>query len=248
MLSSTGRCHSWDKYADGYLRGEGCGVVILEKNRVIDCSDVIENPPRFYANILATGVAQDGASATITAPNGTAQASLINKTLAKANIEGRKVSYIEGHGTGTPLGDPIEVNSIAEVFGPTRTPENPLYIGSVKSNIGHLEMGAGIAGLIDGVLALQNESAPPNAGLTSLNPQITEICNKVPGALQFPTKLTSLRDSQNNAQPLIAGISSFGYSGTIAHTIITQAAPETRRKDLTTSYPRLDSAAEDHQF
>lgn len=132
MLSPTGRCHTFDASADGYLRGEGCGAVLL-----VPSNDA--KPGSVYANVLGTSVMSDGKSASITAPNGVAQEKLILKALETSGVNPRDVDYIEAHGTGTKLGDPIEIEALSNVFGASHTESRPLVVGSIKSNIGHLE-------------------------------------------------------------------------------------------------------------
>ena len=131
MLSPTGRCHTWDESADGYLRGEGCGAILLKRASSV-------SPGSTYANVLGTSIMSDGTSASITAPNGSAQEELIKRALSVSGIKPNDVDYIEAHGTGTALGDPIEIEALAEVFARSRPESQPLMIGSVKSNIGHL--------------------------------------------------------------------------------------------------------------
>ena len=164
MLSPSGRCHSFDSSADGYLRGEGCGAVVLKRMDQAICDQ-----DRVHAVVQGVGVAQDGKSASLTAPNGQAQEKLLRATLADAGLAGCDVDYVEAHGTGTALGDPIEMGALASVLGEDRSADHPLVMGAVKANIGHLESAAGIAGLIKAVLVLQHEQAPPNAELNDLN-------------------------------------------------------------------------------
>jgi acyl transferase domain-containing protein len=147
------------------------------------------------------------------------------------------VDYLEAHGTGTPLGDPIEMAALAAVMGTGRDEKHPLVMGAVKANIGHLEAAAGIAGLIKAILVLQYEEAPPNPELKMLNSKIVEVIEGFP--VHFPVKLESLRSVHNEADmslqkvdvPLIAGVSSFGYAGSIAHVIISQPTPELARRN-----------------
>jgi acyl transferase domain-containing protein len=155
MLSPDGHCKTFDAKADGYARGEGAGLVILKR-----LSDAIKAGDTILAVIKASSINQDGASSGLTVPNGEAQKALIRGALAKADLQPHHINYIEAHGTGTSLGDPIEVRALGEVLGHNRTAENPLIIGSAKTNIGHLEAAAGIAGVIKLVLALQHEEIP----------------------------------------------------------------------------------------
>ena len=150
MLSPEGQCKTFDADANGYVRGEGCAVVILKR-----LSDAIRDKDNIRAVIRATSVNQDGISSGFTVPNGDAQIALIKQSMNKARIEAADVSYVEAHGTGTSLGDPIEVNSIKETYGKNRETSNPLLLGSVKSNVGHLEAAAGVTGLIKVILSLR---------------------------------------------------------------------------------------------
>ena len=159
----------------------------------------------------------DGLSASITAPNGSAQKMLINKALTVSRIRPEDVDYIEAHGTGTALGDPIEVGALAEVFADSRLELRPLMIGSVKANIGHLEGAAGIASLIKAVLVLCQESIPPNAALETLNPLIEKIIESHHFPVKFPTQLEAMSaETKGHGKLMVAGVSSFGATGTIA--------------------------------
>ncbi|KAL9188495.1 LOW QUALITY PROTEIN: hypothetical protein ACHAXT_006873 [Thalassiosira profunda] len=220
MLSPTGRCHTWDASADGFLRGEGCGAIVLKPAAAA-------KPASVYANLLGASVMSDGTSASITAPNGSAQQQLIRRTLDESGIQPSDVDYIEAHGTGTSLGDPIEIEALAGVFAPTKDESRPLMVGSVKSNIGHLEVASGMAGLIKAVLVLAHESVPPNAGLKELNPLIAKTVQSHSFPVEFPTKVKPLPEQAGKL--MVAGVSSFGYSGTIAHAIVRQAPSDMRR-------------------
>ena len=161
MLSPSGKCQTFDSKANGYVRGEGVGIIVLRRS-----SDVKHQ----YAKILGSSVQQDGKSSTLTAPNGPSQETTIRKALSNRSLQPEDIDFIECHGTGTPLGDPIEVHGLRNVFGKNRS--RPLYLTAVKTNIGHLETAAGIAGLIKLVLCLQHKQLPPNLHLESLNPEI----------------------------------------------------------------------------
>src|SRR5262249_51937459 len=152
-----GRCKTFDAAADGYVRGEGAGVVILE--RLSDARAAGDVP---LAIIRGSTVNQDGASGGFTVPSGLAQQALIRKALADAPPQPRDIAYVEAHGTGTPLGDPIEARALAAVFAAHKSDADPLLVGSLKTNVGHLESAAGVAALIKMVLALQHESLPPH--------------------------------------------------------------------------------------
>lgn len=216
-LSAAGRCKTFDASADGYVRGEGCGVVVLKL-----LSQALVDGDNILALIRGSAVRHDGRSSGFTVPNGTAQQSLIQDVLAHATILPGQVSYVEAHGTGTSLGDPIEMDALTAVFGRGRNDNQPLMIGSVKTNIGHSEAAAGMAGLIKVVLSLQHETIPPHLHLKTLNPHIslTEMPLLIPlKAMPWP----------RTATPRIAGISSFGLSGTIAHLIVEEAPPGVAR-------------------
>jgi acyl transferase domain-containing protein len=180
LLAKDGRCKSFDAAADGYVRGEGCGMLLLKR-----LSDARAEGDRVLAVIPGSAVNQDGRSGGITAPNGLAQQALIREALAAAQIEPHDVDYVETHGTGTALGDPIEVGALAAVYGKTRAKSDPLYIGSVKTNIGHAEGAAGVAGVIKLVLALQSRQIPPHLHLKTLNPHI----NWDETSIEVPTQL-----------------------------------------------------------
>ena len=207
-----------------FLRAEGCGAILLKRT-----SDVGQNSA--YASILGASVMSDGTSASITAPNGSSQEQLIKRALEASGIKPNDVDYVEAHGTGTALGDPVEVEALAEVFAESRHESHPLMIGSVKSNIGHLEGAAGIAGLIKAILVLAHECVPPNAALETLNPLIEKTIQSHGFAVKFPTEVEPIVKSEivDDGKLLVAGVSSFGYSGTIAHAIIQQAPLNIRR-------------------
>ena len=210
MLSLDGKCHTLDEAANGYSRGEGCGAVVLER-----IENDTESYERTYATIGGTAVRQDGKSASLTAPNGFSQELLYQATLQDAGWAAAYVSYIEAHRTGTNLGDPIEVASIASVYGSRsgRTSDNPLYISAIKGNMGHLEAAAGMGSLLAALLVLQNRQAPPNAQLQRMNEKIAVIIDGEP--IIVPTTPMSVKSCDNNITRV--AISSFGYSGTIVH-------------------------------
>ena len=209
MLAPDGHCKTFDEKADGYARGEGCGMVILKR-----LSDAQRDNDTVLAVIKATGVNQDGASSGLTVPNGEAQVKLLNKVLAEAKLSAQDIDYIECHGTGTRLGDPIEVHAIGSVYG-VRDKNNPLKLGSVKPNIGHLEAASGVAGLIKTILALQYHELPKQLHFHILNPHIT---------MDFPAEIVTENKAWESRNPLRhAAISSFGFSGTNAHIILEEA-------------------------
>ncbi|BAQ66805.1 type I polyketide synthase [Geminocystis sp. NIES-3709] len=212
MMAQDGKCKTFSAEADGYVRGEGCGVVILKplNQAIIDRDNIL-------AVIHGTAVNQDGKSNGLTAPSGKAQQRVVKTAWQKARITGDKINYIEAHGTGTALGDPIELNSLGELLLSRQDEElSPVWIGSTKTNIGHLEAAAGIAGLIKTVLALHHEVIPPLVNFTQLNPYININNSRI----KIPTESITW---QKSSQPRYAGISSFGFGGTNAHVIIGDA-------------------------
>ena len=149
-VSPDGQCKTFDASANGYSRGEGCGVIVLKR-----LSMAIEDNDNILGIVKGSAINQDGASSGFTAPNGIAQQDLLHRAMRDANITADDITYVETHGTGTPLGDPIEANAIAAVYGQGHTKEDPLVMGSVKSSIGHLEGAAGVSGILKILLALQ---------------------------------------------------------------------------------------------
>ena len=167
MLAPDGRCKTFDARADGFARGEGCGVLVLKR-----LSDALADGDRILAVIRGSAVNQDGRSSGLTVPNGPAQEAVIRAALADGGIAPDAVDYVEAHGTGTALGDPIEVRALAGSIAAGRRPDRPLLVGSVKTNIGHLESAAGIAGVIKVILALNNEELPPHLHFSQPSPHI----------------------------------------------------------------------------
>ncbi len=163
----TGIARPFDAGADGYVRGEGCAVVVLKR-----LSDAQRDGDRIQAVIRGGAINQDGRSNGLTAPNGLSQQAVLRTALQHAGLEPSAIGYIETHGTGTPLGDPIEINALKTVYNTGRDIENTLWLGALKTNIGHLEAAAGIAGLIKTVLVLQHKEILPNLNFTQLNPNI----------------------------------------------------------------------------
>jgi acyl transferase domain-containing protein/acyl carrier protein len=213
MMAADGRCKTFDSRADGFVRGEGCGVVILKR-----LSDAIADRDHILAVIRSSAVNQDGRSSGITAPNGAAQELLLREALSVAGVQGHEVDYVETHGTGTSLGDPIEAHALAATYGLNRSASQPLVVGAVKTNIGHLESAAGIAGLIKAVLSLEHEQIPANLHFREMNPHIDWA--GVP--VRIPVEPVAWPRS---VRPRRAGVSSFGFSGTNAHVIV-EEAPE----------------------
>ncbi|MCU0532507.1 MAG: aminotransferase class III-fold pyridoxal phosphate-dependent enzyme [Hydrococcus sp. Prado102] len=211
MMAADGRCKTFDASADGYVRGEGCGIVVLKRLK-----DAVRDGDRIQAIIKGSAVNQDGLSNGITAPNGPAQQAVIRQALLNAGVQPAEISYIEAHGTGTSLGDPIEMNSLKAVLKQERSQDNPCWIGSVKTNIGHLESAAGIAGLIKVVLSLQHQEIPPHLHLNQLNKHIT--LEGTPFAIA-----TECNPWTVQADRRLAGVSAFGFGGTNCHVILEEA-------------------------
>ena len=203
MLSPDSRCKTFDAAADGYVRGEGCGMVLLKR-----LSDAQRAGDTIYAVIRGSAINQDGRTSGLTVPNGPAQQAVIRQALADGAVAPNDVGYIEAHGTGTALGDPVEMGALGEVFG-GRTA--PLVVGSVKTNMGHLEAAAGIVGFLKAVLAVHHGEIPPHLHFHQPNPRIDWDYFPV----QIPTAPTPWP-----APKRIAGVSSFGFSGTNAHVVV----------------------------
>ena len=214
LLADDGRCKAFDASADGYVRSEGCGVVVLKPLKMAQ-----QDGDRVIAVIRGSAVNHDGRSSGLTAPNGPAQERVIQQALAQANVAPETIGYVETHGTGTPLGDPIEAQALGAVIQSGRSQSDPLWIGSVKSNFGHLEAAAGIAGVIKAALILRQGEIPPHLHFQTPNPLI-------------PWETLPLSVAQKpipwaaNGHPRRVGISSFGFSGTNSHLIL-EEAPKT---------------------
>ncbi|MGH3553774.1 MAG: type I polyketide synthase, partial [Mycobacterium sp.] len=219
MLSPVGRCKTFDASADGYVRSEGCGILVLKR-----LSDAVRDGDRVCAVIPGSAVNQDGASSGLTVPNGGAQQRLIGAALARAGLAGGDIDYLEAHGTGTPLGDPIEVQAAGAAYCAARDADRPLLIGSVKTNIGHLESASGAAGLIKVVLSLQHEVLPQSLHFDKPSPHIP--WDSLP--VRVVDKATSW---QANDRPRRAGVSSFGFTGTNAHVLIEEAPAQSATAD-----------------
>jgi acyl transferase domain-containing protein/NAD(P)-dependent dehydrogenase (short-subunit alcohol dehydrogenase family)/SAM-dependent methyltransferase/acyl carrier protein len=211
VLSPDGRCKAFDASADGFGRGEGAGALVLKR-----LSDALRDGDRVLAVVHGSAVTQDGRTAGIAVPNQEAQEDAARRALAQAGLSATDVSFVEAHGTGTPVGDPIEVRAVGNVYGVGRAKDDPVLLGTVKSNIAHLESAAGIASLIKVVLALQNEALPPNLHFERPNPEI-------PWDTLPVQVVTKLRPWKRGERPRYAAVSSFGVSGTNAHMILGEA-------------------------
>ncbi|MBP2677779.1 MAG: hypothetical protein H6Q82_844, partial [Deltaproteobacteria bacterium] len=208
MLAPDGKCKTFDAGADGYVRGEGCGVVVLKR-----LSDALVEGDRIRAVVRGTAVNQDGRSSGLTAPNGPSQEAVIRAALANAGLEAGDVDYVEAHGTGTSLGDPIEVGALGAALCAGRPTDRPLRIGSVKTNIGHLEASAGVAGLIKVILALERETIPAQLHFHVPNPHIDWA--------RWPVEVVMEAEPwPRGDHRRVAGVSSFGFSGTNAHLVV----------------------------
>jgi len=225
MMAPDGRCKAFDAAANGYVRGEGCGMIVLKR-----LSDAMADGDRILALIRGTAVNHDGRSNGLSAPNGPAQEAVIRAALDDAGLSPADIGYIEAHGTGTRLGDPIEIEALREVLCDGRSPDRPLRIGSVKTNIGHLESAAGIAGLIKAALILRHGRIPPHLHLENINPLL-----RIDGApIEIPT---SMCDWPGDGGPRRAGVSAFGFGGTNGHVIL-EEPPAEKQPQATALRPR----------
>ncbi|MFK4071134.1 beta-ketoacyl synthase N-terminal-like domain-containing protein [Streptomyces sp. NPDC029674] len=210
MMAADGRCKVFDERADGYVRSEGCGVVVLKP-----LSRAREDGDEILAVIPGSAANQDGRSNGLTAPHGQAQVDVVRKAWAAAGLDRDRLGYLEAHGTGTALGDPIEFESLTEALRDGRGEDvPPCHVGSVKANIGHTESAAGIAGLIKVVLALRHATIPGQIHLTRLNPHIADLDSP----LTVPTTA-----QEWPADRRTAGVSAFGFGGTNVHVVVGEA-------------------------
>ena len=209
MLSPDGQCKAFDASANGFVRGEGCGIVVLKRLK-----DAQSDGDRVWGTVLGSAVNQDGTSTGLTVPSGPAQEQVIEQALVQAGLQPHEVDYLEAHGTGTPVGDPIELNAAAKVYGKGRPAELPLLVGSVKTNVGHLEPAAGVAGLMKVLLAMHRGLIPKHLHFDNPNPAMDWD--------RLPVRITS----ETTAWPVVpdrpfrAGISSYGWSGTNVHVLV----------------------------
>ena len=216
MLSPDGRCRAFDATANGFVRSEGgCSVVLKPLRQALEDGDPI------YATLAGSACNQDGQTPGLTMPSQQSQETLVRKACRAARIDPNQIRYIEAHGTGTPVGDPIETSALGNVIGRHRTAENPCWIGSVKANIGHLEAGSGIAGLIKAALILKHRRIPPNIHFNNPNPGIDFDAL----GLKVPVEMTDLPGAEGDAY---VGVNSFGFGGTNVHVILGEHAGSCR--------------------
>lgn len=230
MLSPDGKCRPFDSRANGYVRGEGCGLVLLKR-----LSDAQRDGDDIWGVVCGTAVNQDGRTSGISAPNGESQKQCIRTALKQAGLKPDDISYVEAHGTGTPLGDPIEAQALGEIFKAQSSSANPgdaapLYVTSVKANIGHTETVSGIAGLIKVCLMLRHGEVPPQTHFGELNPHMNFSGTR----LKVPSEPLPWVASNG---PRRAGISSFGFGGTNTHLIVEEAPRKTSEKEKPTERP-----------
>ncbi|MBK6688725.1 MAG: amino acid adenylation domain-containing protein [Deltaproteobacteria bacterium] len=210
-LSPDSRCKTFDASANGYVRSEGCGMVVLKR-----LSDALRDRDRIYAVIRGVASNHDGRSSGLTVPSGSAQQEVLRSALADAGLGPRDVAYLEAHGTGTPLGDPVEIRAAAAVYGTGRAAEDPLYVGSAKANLGHLEAAAGVAALLKATLVLDREEIPPQLHFHTPNPHL--------GLEALPLAVpTRPRPFLTNGKLRRVAVSAFGFSGSNAHVILEEA-------------------------
>ncbi|MFE5589623.1 amino acid adenylation domain-containing protein [Streptomyces sp. NPDC056549] len=227
FLSPDGRSRAFDASADGYVRAEGVGVVALKR-----LSDALRDGDPVHAVVIGSGLNQDGRTSGITVPSADAQATLIERVCAEAGVVPGSLQYVEAHGTSTPVGDPIEAEALGRVLAIGRAPGARCYVGSVKTNIGHTESAAGVAGLIKTALALKHRRIPPHLNLEHPNPAIDF------GSLPFEIPTVPV-DWPEHDGPARAGVNSFGFGGTNAHVLLEEAPPlrEERRSPAESAPP-----------
>ncbi|MFD9072852.1 SDR family NAD(P)-dependent oxidoreductase [Streptomyces lasiicapitis] len=213
MLAGDGQCKTFDESADGYARAEGCGVLVLKR-----LTDALADGDRVHAVIRGTAVGQDGDSAGLTVPNGPAQERVLNLALADAGLAPGDISYVEAHGTGTPLGDPIEIGAISNVFADSHTQDDPLIVGSVKTNLGHMEPASGLVGVIKTMLQLRSATIFPHLNFTTPS-------SRIPWEV-YPVRIPT-RGEPWKAPVRRAAVNSFGFAGTISAVVLEQAPTPT---------------------
>ncbi len=218
MLSPDGQCFAFDARANGYVRGEGAGMVLIKR-----LADAVAHGDPIYALIRSVVLNQDGNTSSMTVPDYKAQSDMLRKAYREAGIPPSRVAYMEAHGTGTPVGDPIELAALGRILSQGRSEDRPCLIGSVKSNIGHLEAGSGIAGLIKAALVLQRGAIPPSLNFETPNPRIPFGQLK----LKVATGLQPL--PQHDGLPSVTAVNSFGFGGANAHVVL-EAAPKAVRR------------------
>ena len=224
MMSPTGRCRTFAAAADGFVLGEGCGVVVLKR-----LSDAVADGDRVLAVIRGIAANQDGASGGLTVPNGPSQEAVIRAALEDAGLSPKDVVYVEAHGTGTTLGDPIEVRALNAALAKGRAATAPLIIGSVKTNFGHLEAAAGVTSVIKVVLSLQHGEIPPHLHAETLSPLLPWE--------DMPIEVPGTRRGWPEGRRRIAGVSGFGFSGTNVHVVIEEAPPEIPQASVSAERP-----------
>ena len=218
FLSPDSRCYSFDERANGYSRGEGFGIIIIKRLR-----DAIKDGDTIRAVIRGVGSNQDGKTAGISQPNSEAQESLIRSTYRKAGLDWAQTKLFEAHGTGTQVGDSLEARAIANVFREWNTEASPLYVGAVKTNVGHLEGGSGMASIIKTVLALENGIIPPNAGLRHANPNIPFREWNLKVRTSSPFFSTSLMNALTSSRKSVRHGQSTDYGGLVSTLLATVA-------------------------
>lgn len=223
MLSPNGRCYAFDHRANGYSRGEGVAVIVLKR-----LSDALRDNDTVRAVIRASGSNQDGRTPGITQPDPRAQAQLIRETYQRASLTMEHTRFFEAHGTGTAIGDPIELSAIADCFHRHRNAFDPLHVGSVKTNIGHLEGASGIAGLIKAILVVESGIIPPNANFESINRKLA--------AFDYMISLPSECIMWPPCEVRRASINSFGYGGSNSHIVIDDAFSYMQRRGLAANF------------
>src|SRR5213595_4112641 len=220
MLSPDGRCAAFDAAANGFVRGEGAGMVLLKRlSRAIEDGDPIQGV------ILGTSINQDGHTNGLFLPSPEAQTRLMRDACRDAGIAPEAIGFVEAHGTGTAVGDPIEAHALAEALCGNRSADAPLPIGSIKTNLGHLETAAGVAGLVKAMLVLKHRQIPPSLHFTTPNPHIDFARLK----LRVPTELEPF---PNGTAERIAGVNSFGFGGANAHVILAEPPPHQPERSL----------------